>query len=141
MAGLPGETKETLKETLELAKRLKPDTVQFYPVMVYPGTEAYDWYKERKLITTDDFSKWLTPKGLHNTVIRTEELSSEELVRFCDDARRAFYLRPTYLFYKAKQSVRDSQEMRRNLKSAKIFMKYLIKGSDFDSKNCRWECC
>jgi anaerobic magnesium-protoporphyrin IX monomethyl ester cyclase len=115
MAGLPGETKETLKDTLELAKRLKPDTVQFYPVMVYPGTEAYDWYKERKLITTDDFSKWLTPKGLHNTVIRTEELSSKELVRFCDDARRAFYLRPTYLFYKAKQSVKDSREMKRNL--------------------------
>lgn len=140
MAGLPGETKETLKETLELAKRLKPDTVQFYPVMVYPGTEAYDWYKERKLITTDDFSKWLTPKGLHNTVIRTEGLSSEELVRFCDEARRAFYLRPTYLLYKAKQSVKDSQEMKRNLKSARIFMKYLIKGSDIDNKNCRREC-
>ena len=46
MAGLPGETKETLQETLELAKRLNPDTVQFYPVMVYPGTEAYAWYKE-----------------------------------------------------------------------------------------------
>jgi len=130
MAGLPGETKETLKETLELAKRLKPDTVQFYPVMVYPGTEAYDWYKERKLITTDDFSKWLTPKGLHNTVIRTEGLSSEELVRFCDEARRAFYLRPTYLLYKAKQSVKDSQEMKRNLKSARTFIQYLLKGSD-----------
>lgn len=137
MAGLPEETKETLKETLELAKRLKPDTVQFYPVMVYPGTEAYDWYKERKLITTDDFSKWLTPKGLHNTVIRTEGLSSEELVKLCDEARRAFYLRPTYLLYKTKQSMRNPQEMKRNLKSARIFMKYLIKGSDIDSKNCR----
>jgi radical SAM superfamily enzyme YgiQ (UPF0313 family) len=135
MAGLPGETKETLKDTLELAKRLKPDTVQFYPVMVYPGTEAYDWYKERKLITTDDFSKWLTPKGLHNTVIRTEELSSEELVRFCDDARRAFYLRPTYLFYKAKQSVTDPQEMKRNLKSARTFIQYLFKGSDIQKDN------
>lgn len=138
MAGLPGETKDTLKATLELAKRLKPDTVQFYPIMVYPGTEAYDWYKERKLITTDDFSKWITHKGLHNTVIRTEELSSEELVKFCDNARRAFYLRLNYLLYKAKQSVKNPEEMKRNLKSARIFMKYLIKGSDIDSKNSRW---
>ena len=135
MAGLPGETKKTLKETLKLAKKLKPDTVQFYPVMVYPGTEAYDWYKERKLISTDDFSKWLTPKGLHNTVIRTKELSSEELVKFCDDARRAFYLRPTYLLYKAKQSVKNSQEMKRNLKSARTFVQYLFKGSDIQKEN------
>ena len=134
MAGLPGETKDTLKETLELAKRLKPDTVQFYPVMVYPGTEAYDWYKDRKLIATDDFSKWLTPKGLHNTVIRTEELSSEEIVRFCDGARRAFYLRPTYLLYKAKQSLTDPHEMRRNLKSGRTFIRYLFKGSDIEKK-------
>jgi len=137
MAGLPGETKDTLKETLKLAKRLKPDTAQFYPVMVYPGTEAYDWYKDRKLIAADDFSKWLTPKGLHNTVIRTEELSSEELVRFCDEARRAFYLRPTYLLYKATQSVKDPQEMKRNLKSARTFLKYLLRGSDIQKENVK----
>jgi radical SAM superfamily enzyme YgiQ (UPF0313 family) len=57
MVGLPGETEATVKQTLELAKRLNPDTVQFYPVMVYPGTEAYDWYKNRGLISTDDRSE------------------------------------------------------------------------------------
>ena len=129
MAGLPGETKETMKQTIELAKRLKPDTAQFYPVMVYPGTEAYDWYKERELIATDDFSKWITPAGLHNTVIRTEDLSSEELVRFCDDARRAFYLRPTYLFYKAKQVIKNPKEIKRNVKAARTFFKHLLVGS------------
>jgi hypothetical protein len=40
MVGHPGETKETMEQTLELAKQLTPDTVQFYPIMVYPGTEA-----------------------------------------------------------------------------------------------------
>ena len=136
MAGLPGETKETMEQTLKLAKKLNPDTVQFYPVMVYPGTEAYDWYQTRGLISTQDFSKWLTPRGLHNTVIRTEELSSQEIVRFCDDARRAFYLRPIYLLYKAKQSVTDPHEMKRNLKSARTFIRYLFKGSDIGKNNC-----
>lgn len=130
MAGLPGETKDTLHETLELAKRLNPDTVQFYPVMVYPGTEAYAWYKERDLIVTDDFAKWLTPEGLHNTVIKTEGLSPDELVRFCDEARRAFYLRPGYILYKIGQMITHPREIRRTAKSARTFLKYLIKGTD-----------
>jgi radical SAM superfamily enzyme YgiQ (UPF0313 family) len=130
MAGLPGETKETMKQTLKLAKQLNPDTVQFYPVMVYPGTEAYEWYKNKGLLVTEDFSKWLTPSGLHNTVVKTEELSPEELVKFCDDARREFYLRPRYLFYKLKQLVLHPEEIRRTIKSARTFYRYLLKGSD-----------
>ncbi len=134
MAGLPGETKETLQETLNLAKKLNPDTVQFYPVMVYPGTEAYAWYKERGLISTSDYKQWITPEGLHNTVISTDTLSSEELVRFCDHARRSFYLRPSYLIYKAIQMLLSPREIRRTFKSARTFLKYLIRGSDLPEK-------
>lgn len=130
MVGLPGETRETMEETLNLAMRLNPDTVQFYPVMIYPGTEAYTWYQEKGLIATSDFSKWITPEGLHNTVISTETLSSEELVRFCDDARRRFYLRPSYILYKFKQMVTSPREIKRTFKAARTFTKYLIKGSD-----------
>lgn len=130
MVGLPGETRDTMMQTLDLAKRLCPDTVQFYPVMIYPGTEAYNWYQERGLIATRDFSQWITPGGLHNTVIRTDELSSEELVRFCDFARRKFYLRPRYFFYKIRQMVTHPEEVRRNLKAARTFVRYLLKGSD-----------
>lgn len=130
MVGLPGETKETIKETLQLAKDLRPDTAQFYPVMVYPGTEAYDWYKQKNLIRSSDFSQWITPEGLHNTVIRTEDLSSEELVMCCDDARRDFYLRPGYILYKFGQLVKKPGEIKRTLKAGRTFFKYLIKGSD-----------
>lgn len=132
MIGLPGETRATAQETLDLAKRLNPDTMQFYPIMVYPGTEAYEWYKSRHLIITDDFSKWITPAGLHNTVVRTEQMTPEEMVAFCDKARREFYLRPSYLFYKLWQTFTNPQEMKRNLKSARTFIKYLFKGSDID---------
>ena len=133
MVGLPGETRETMQETLALARRLNPETAQFYPVMVYPGTEAYKWYKDKGLIRTTDFSKWITPEGLHNTVISTEALSSEELVRFCDDARRQFYLRPAYILYKLRQMVTHPSEIRRTFKAARTFIKYLIKGSDIET--------
>lgn len=137
MAGLPGETKETMRQTVELAKRLNPDTAQFYPVMIYPGTEAYDWYKREGLLITEDFSKWLTPGGLHNTVVRTTALSPTDLVKFCDNARKSFYLRPSYFLYKMRQMVFHPEEIRRTVKSAKTFFKYLVKGSDItvDHKN------
>lgn len=134
MVGHPGETMETMKQTLEFAKELNPDTAQFYPIMVYPGTEAYDWYKGKGFIITDDFSRWLTPSGLHNAVVRTDALTSEELVRFCDYARRKFYLRRKYFVYKAGQMFKNRREMQRNLKSARTFIKYLIKGSDLTGK-------
>ncbi|MBI4689542.1 MAG: radical SAM protein [Nitrospirae bacterium] len=136
IVGHPGETNETMQQTLELAKRLNPDTAQFYPIMVYPGTEAYEWYKENGLILTDDFSKWLTPAGLHNSVVNAENLSAEELVRFCDHARRKFYLRPAYLLYKSGQMITHPGEIKRTLKSLKTFGRYLIKGSDIESKQC-----
>lgn len=134
MAGLPGETKETLEETLALAEDLAPDTVQFYPVMTYPGTEAYDWYKQKGLIRSSDFSNWITPEGLHNTVISTEDLSSEELVRFCDEARRRFYLRPGYLLYKSMQLITRPKEIKRTLKAGRTFFKYLLRGTDIKGK-------
>src|SRR3990172_2222826 len=137
MAGLPGETEETLRETLELAKRLSPDTAQFYPVMVYPGTEAYAWYSERGLINTSDFSRWLTPEGLHNTVISTDALTSEEIVRFCDRARREFYLRPGYIIYKLGQMFSHPREIRRTFKASRTFLKYLFRGSDIVSKDMK----
>ena len=50
IAGNPGETKTTLKENLELAKKLNCDSMQFYPLIVYPGTEAYNWAKENNYL-------------------------------------------------------------------------------------------
>lgn len=129
MAGLPGETKETLAKTLAYAKELNPDTAQFYPIMVYPGTEAFKWYDEHNCLNTNNYSEWLTPDGLHNTVIKLPNLTSEEIVKWCDDARREFYLRPGYIFKKAKQMLSDPTEFRRKFKSLKIFYNHLIKGS------------
>ena len=129
MAGNPGETKETLQQTLQYAKELNPDTVQFYPVMVYPGTEAYQWYKDQKYLTTEDYRQWLTGEGLHNCVINIPGITNRELVEFCDDARRQFYLRPRYVYYKLKQMITHPREIRRTLKSFRSFAKYLFRGS------------
>jgi len=127
--GLPGDTKESIKKTVEFAKELGPDTVQFYPLMVYPGTEAYEWAKKNNFLVTEDFSKWLTKEGLHNSVVSRPDLTNIDILNLCDEARKSFYLRPSYVAYKLKQILTNPSEARRTLKSLKIFYKYLFKGS------------
>ena len=130
MFGNLNETKETLQDTLNFAKSLPLDTAQFFPIMVYPGTSAYEEAKTRGLLTTEDFNKWLTPSGLHSSVVQLENLSHDDLVNFADHARRAFYLRPSYLWRKALQSLKSYEELKRNIKGFKKLLKFLIVGSD-----------
>ena len=127
MAGNPGETKQTLQETLDFAIKLEPDTAQFFPLMVYPGTEAFRWAQSKDFIRAKCFRDWLTPEGLHNCVLETPDLKPAELVNFCNYARKKFYLRPKYIFYKLADIIAHPGEAVRTLKSLKTFFKYLIK--------------
>ena len=40
--GLPGETRETIKNTIAFAKELDVETIQVSVAHAYPGTELYD---------------------------------------------------------------------------------------------------
>ncbi len=129
MAGNPGETKETLAKTLQLAKDLNPDTAQFFPIMVYPGTEAYEWAKRNGYLTTSDFGEWLTEDGLHKSVISRPGLTAQDLVVWCDRARREFYLRPSYIWSKVRQVITQPREARRVFRSFRTFVRYLVRPS------------
>jgi len=129
MVGTCGETFDTMAETLELALEMEPDTAQFYPMMVYPGTEAYRQASEAGNITAGSWREWLTAEGLHDCVVRTDELTSRDLVDFCDAARRRFYLRPAYILRKLWRSLLDREERRRTFKAFGTFRKYLFRSS------------
>ena len=129
MAGNPGETPTSLSKTLKLAKELDPDTAQFFPIMVYPGTEAYEWAVANGHLSTTDFREWLTPDGLHRSLVNQGELSAEDLVKWCDQARRSFYLRPRFLVKKSWQVFTRPGEATRIMKAARTFIKYLFRPS------------
>lgn len=126
MVGNPGETKETMIETLNFAKKLRLDTVQFFPLMLYPGTEAYEWAKRNNFIKARDYSEWLKVDGRHNCVLSTDKVTKEELVDFCDYARKQFYLRPGYLFMKVGQCLTSKEDVVRTFKAFGTFRKYLF---------------
>jgi anaerobic magnesium-protoporphyrin IX monomethyl ester cyclase len=127
MVGNKGETQESMHKTLQLAIELSPDTAQFFPLIPYPGTEAYQWAKENGYLKTLKYDQWLTAEGLHECVLDLPNLKSEALVQFCDAARKKYYLRPKYIFYKFNQCMFSADERKRTLKSLKQFAKFLFK--------------
>jgi len=129
MVGNPGETAATMEHTLSFAKRLLPDTAQFFPVMAYPGTGLYRWAEQNGYLRYSSFDQWLTPDGLHNCVIERPDLPAAALVAFCDRARREFYLSPRYLARKAAQVLTHPAEFLRTARSARRFVKHLIRGT------------
>jgi anaerobic magnesium-protoporphyrin IX monomethyl ester cyclase len=132
MVGNLNETPASMVKTLNFAKALRPDTAQFFPIMVYPGTTAYEEARKRDYIQIESWDGWLTKDGLHNSVVTLPNITHEQLVSFCDRARRSFYLNPSYLFYKLKQSLKDRRELQRNLKGFMTLSKYLLRGSQHE---------
>jgi anaerobic magnesium-protoporphyrin IX monomethyl ester cyclase len=135
MVGNLNETPASMEKTLKFAKKLRPDTAQFFPIMVYPGTTAYQEAKQRGYVQIEEWSEWLTKDGLHNSIVTLPNITHEQLVSFCDRARRSFYLSPPYLVYKLKQSLKDRRELQRNLKGFITLSKYLIRGSRHGAKH------
>jgi hypothetical protein len=128
--GLPGDTKESMRETIEFAKELNPDTAQFYPLMAYPGTEAYEWAKRCGYLSTEDYSKWIAKDGMHSTVISRPDLAADELVKLCDEARNEYYIRRKYITSKLAQAIANPGEITRTFKAFKTFSRHLIKGRE-----------
>ena len=76
--GLPGETWETIRKTIEFSKRLDPETVQFSIMTPFPGSQFYHQMRDAGMIVTEDFSRY---DGSNTAVIRTQALSPEDLER------------------------------------------------------------
>lgn len=121
LLGGPGENKRTMQMTLELAKQINPDTAQFFPMMVYPGTRAYEEARSRGEIKTENYENWLKDSGYYMSQVNRPDVSNEEITEFCDQALREFYFRPTYLWSKLRQFVLEPRERSRIIKGAQYF--------------------
>ncbi|RPI00089.1 MAG: radical SAM protein [Calditrichaeota bacterium] len=126
MVGFPGETRDTMKRTLKLAKTIKPDSAQFYPVMPYPGTGAYAYYQREGYLVDESFDKWVTDDGGHRCVLNLPGLSPQQIEQFCEKAFRRYHFSFRYLFYKIRQAFFSPREGRRSIAAGIQFIKYLI---------------
>jgi radical SAM superfamily enzyme YgiQ (UPF0313 family) len=99
MIGLPNENRESVRKTVELAKRLDPDYATFYAFTPLPGTAAFDFYRSHKLLTKDDWKLI----DFQQVSVRTEYLSSREIEGLINEAYKEFYLRIHYVFKMLKR--------------------------------------
>lgn len=127
MVGNQGETRQSMEDTLRFALKLNPDTAQFFPMIPYPGTKAYEWALEKNYLRFSSFADWLTKEGLHNTILNPGTLTSEDLVRFCNYARRKYYIRISYILRKMIQSLSNLSELKRNVRAFRSIIFFLVK--------------
>lgn len=125
MVGNKGETRETMNETLKAALRFKTDTAQFFPLVPYPGTKAYEWARQNSYIS-GRYDEYCEEDGTLGCVINLPEVSAQELVDFCAYARKKYYLRPWYIWHRIWMGLRDFNDLRRSLKAFAKFYKYLL---------------
>ena len=94
MFGLPGETVETVRRTIDFAIELDPDVVKFHVFKPFPGSEVYQQLKAQGLILDFDPEKY----AIHTYPIhRTASMSAQEIFQAQQLAYRSFYFRPSTL--------------------------------------------
>ena len=88
--GLPGSNKESDMETLDFAKRINPDFVQFYIATPFPGSQLYTLAKENNWLTTEDWAK--VEQG--DVTISYPDYSAGQIHEMRRKAYKEFYFRP-----------------------------------------------
>ena len=84
--GLPGDTHETIKETMEFALELDADQSKFMILAPYPGTRVYDIAVEEGLVDPTSFEQMEDLNYYDSVAINLSEVSDEDLVRYQDQA-------------------------------------------------------
>jgi len=94
--GLPGETKESIMETIEFAKSLPLKRAWFNILAPYPGSELFDIYVARENLDLDKVD-WSTFDTSGKQVARMSSVGPEALDRLQKKAAWSFYARPRIL--------------------------------------------
>lgn len=105
--GLPGETRETIRQTMKFVKEINPDYVQFYSAIPFPGTRFYKEAVENDWIIAKSWEDY----ELGKNIISTPELSVEELASLRRKAYLQFYLRPRYILGRIKKFIKKPSDI------------------------------
>jgi len=130
--GLPGETKETIRETIEFAKGLNLDSIQGAVASPYPGTEFYDYCLKHgllryKLTDVDGYDKFTDEEGYQSSIVEFPDLTAREIVEAVDGFHVEYYYRLRYFYKLFRLVFKGWGECERILASGWEFQKYITK--------------
>jgi radical SAM superfamily enzyme YgiQ (UPF0313 family) len=119
--GLPGETHETINNTIAFAKELDVETIQVSVAHAYPGTELYEYAMKNGFMVAD--SKMVDEGGHQMAQIQYPGLPADEIMsavhRFYDE----YYFRPKAVYRILRKAAFNNVERKRLYKEAKSFLK------------------
>ena len=99
--GLPDDTHETMRETLDMALHLNAEWANFYCAMAYPGSALHDLAKQKKWRLPEDEGGpgWIgySQHAYESMPLATDTLQYAEVLDFRDKAFDQYFTNPSYL--------------------------------------------
>jgi len=126
--GLPGETRETIQETLAFAKEVNPHTIQVSLAAPYPGTFLYKQAKENGWFASD--VDLLTEDGTQIAPLNYPHLGHTEIFESVEDFYKKFYFRPSKIAEIVKEMLTSRDMLVRRLREGVEFFQFLRNRED-----------
>ena len=112
--GLPGETKETIEETIRFAAEINPHTIQVSLAAPYPGTELYRQAVDQGWLDIAN-AELIDDHGVQIAPLHYPHLSHTEIFHSLETFYRRFYFRRQKIASLVAEMIRSPQMMRRRL--------------------------
>jgi radical SAM superfamily enzyme YgiQ (UPF0313 family) len=99
MIGLPGETPEMTRQTIDFAKSLDLDFAKFAITVPFPGSQMFEDLRREGRLDRDDWENWTTfQPDPAKMVFVPREVSNEYLIEMQKRGLREFFLRPKMIY-------------------------------------------
>ena len=122
--GLPGETQETIKETIEYAKEINPHTMQVSLAAPYPGTFLYKQAVENGWLDAEH-AELIDEHGVQIAPLHYPHLTHTEIFDSVELFYKKFYFRAPKIAAIVGEMIRSPQMMKRRLREGVEFFQFL----------------
>jgi hopanoid biosynthesis associated radical SAM protein HpnJ len=123
--GLPGETRETIRKTIDFAKEINPHTIQVSLAAPYPGTSLYRQAVAEGWLRGEAARDLVDQRGVQLAALSYPHLSGDEIFHGVEQFYRQFYLRPAKIWEMVREIVLSPEMMRRRLREGVEFFHFL----------------
>jgi len=124
IVGLPGETKETIRETIQFVKDINPHTIQVSLPAALPGTYLYDQAKQEGWLR-DESGELVADNGFQVTSIEYPHLSHRDIFEMQEQLYREFFFRPSKIAELVWEMLKSPIVLRRRLREGVEFLQFL----------------
>jgi len=127
IVGLPGETQQTIEETIRFAREINPHTIQVSLAAAYPGTALYrqaqenGWLRDAHLVAES---------GVQVSSLAYPDLSHEEIFQAVERFYKQFYFRSSKISEITFEMLKSWHMTKRRLREGVEFFQFLYGRKD-----------